>query len=240
VHTRPGVTERVLLLVPAHAKAAAILFAGGQGYVGVRDDGTIATPGNFLVRTRETFAREGIAVAILDVPSDRRAPPHLGAFRQTAQHVADVRAVIAWLRGETHLRVWLIGTSRGTQSVAYAATQLPPAAADAGGPDGIVLTSTILTGSNAHDRAVPDMPLARIAVPVLIVHHRADACALCPPAAVPSLVARLRGATRTEAMLVDGGTATGDACEAFAHHGFNGIEDSVVHAIAAWITQAAG
>ena len=33
----------------------------------------------------------------------------------------------------------------------------------------------------------------------------------------------------------DGGASVGDPYEAFAHHGYNGIESQVVSAIAAWI-----
>jgi pimeloyl-ACP methyl ester carboxylesterase len=235
VPTRPGVTERVLYLAPAAPKAAAILFAGGNGYVGIGDDGTLTNRGNFLVRTRAAFAERGIAVAVIDPPSDRARPPYLGGFRQSAQHVNDVRALIAWLRAEARAPVWLIGTSRGTQSAAYVATQLPSAAA--GGADGVVLTSTILAGSNAQDRPVPEMDLGRIAVPVLIVHHHDDGCALCPFADVPKLARALRVSPRTETIVVDGGTSTGDPCEAFAHHGFNGIEPRVVGTIADWIAR---
>jgi pimeloyl-ACP methyl ester carboxylesterase len=234
VPTRPGVTERVLYLSPAAPKAAALLFAGGNGYVGIGADGTLTNRGNFLVRTRAMFADRGIAVAVVDPPSDRARPPYLGGFRQSAEHVADVRALIAWLRTAAHVPVWLIGTSRGTQSAAYVATQLPTAAA--GGADGVVLTSTILVGSNAQDRPVTEMELGRIGVPVLVVHHRDDGCKLCPSADVPRLTRMLRAAPRTETIVVDGGTSTGDPCEAFAHHGFNGAEDHVVGTIAAWIT----
>lgn len=233
VPTRPGVTERVLLIVPPKPKVAAILFSGGHGNVGIATDGSIANAGNFLIRTRTQFARNGIAVAVLDVPSDRRMPPYLGGFRQTPEHLADVRAVIAWLRRETHLPVWLIATSRGTQSAAFVATQTPTAAA--GGPDGLVLTSTIFVGSNTRDRAVPQMPLGRIAVPVLVVHHERDACPLCPYAAVAPMMAQITASPRKHAVGVHGGTGVGDPCEALAYHGFNGIEPTVVRIISTWM-----
>lgn len=235
VPTRPGVTERVLYLAPAAPKAAAIFFAGGNGYVGIGSDGRLTNGGNFLVRTRAMFAERGIAVALVDPPSDRARPPYLGGFRQSAHHVADVRALIAWLRSEARVPVWLIGTSRGTQSAAYVATQLPTEAA--GGADGVVLTSTILVGSNAQDRPVTQMDLGRIAVPVLVVHHRDDGCALCPFADVPKVARALRASPRTETIAVDGGASTGDPCEAFAHHGFNGVEPRVVDAIAGWVAR---
>ena len=226
-------TQRFLYLSAASPKAVAILFTGGNGYVGIGADGSLAVGGNFLVRSRTQFVERGVAVAIVDPPSDRLRPPYLAGFRQTAQHVADIAAVIAWLRNETSLPVWLIGTSRGTQSAAFVATQLPSSAS--AGADGLVLTSTILVGANAQDRAVPQLGLARIAIPVLVVHHRQDACPLCPFADAAPLMRALTGSPRKELVPVDGGSTAGDPCEARAYHGFTGIESSVVHTIADWI-----
>ncbi len=42
-------------------------------------------------------------------------------------------------------------------------------------------------------------------------------------------------APRKELVTVNWGSNRGDPCEAFAYHGFNGIEDEVVGKIAAWI-----
>ena len=38
-------------------------------------------------------------------------------------------------------------------------------------------------------------------------------------------------------MVFEGGATRGDPCEAFAHHGYNGIEGDVIAKIAAWITR---
>ena len=107
-------------------------------------------------------------------------------FRQTSEHVSDIKATIAWARRELKLPVWLIGTSRGTQSVAYAATQLPLAE---GGPDGIVLTSSILF--DRRSRPVPSMALDHINVPVLVAHHRLDSCRACQFSDLPNLTRKL-------------------------------------------------
>jgi len=234
VPTRAGVTERILYLTPAQPKAAAILIPGGDGDIEIHPNGRVSFGGNFLVRSRDRFVQNGLAVAVLDAPSDRRSPPYLGGgFRQTPQHVDDLRAVIAWMRAETHLPVWLIGTSRGTQSAAYFATQVSQPRD--GGADGIVLTSTILVGANAQDRAVPQMPLANIDVPVLVVHHRSDGCRLCPFGDIARFMALLSTPPHSQLIAVDGGTDIGDPCEAQAYHGFNGIESGVVKLIADWI-----
>ena len=49
-----------------------VLFAGGAGRIGIEDDGTIRRDGNFLVRTRASFAARGFLVAVVDAPDDRR------------------------------------------------------------------------------------------------------------------------------------------------------------------------
>ena len=185
--SRPGVTQRILVITPEKPKAAVILFAGGDGGLTLDADGRIPKlGGNFLVRARQLFAEQGLTTVVIDAPSDRQSPPFLSGYRQTNGHVADVKAVIAWLRQQSKIPVWLIGTSRGTQSAAYVATQLPPAD---GGPDGIVLTSTVL--SDRRSRAVPEMALDRIRIPVLVTHHREDSCRVCRFSDVPQLMERL-------------------------------------------------
>jgi dienelactone hydrolase len=232
VSSRAGVTQRFLLLQPENAKASVILFAGGDGGLQMSPDGAMKSlRGNFLVRSRELFAAQGLAVAVIDAPSDRQGYPHLNNFRQTAEHVADVKAAITWLRQELKLPVWLVGTSRGTQSAAYVATQLSPAD---GGPDGIVLTSSILVDNRG--RPVPDMALDNIKVPVLVAHHVQDGCRHCLYTDVPKLTSKLGTVPRTALLTFDGGDNIGDPCEARAYHGYNGIEAGVVAKLAAWIT----
>ena len=230
IPTRPGVTQRLLVLSPPDPKAAVVLFAGGHGGLQLQADGAMKWgAGNFLVRTRALFADQGLVVAVVDAPSDRQTPPFLQGVRQRSEHAADIKAVIAWLRDTARVPVWLIGTSRGTQSVGFLATEL----AGAEGPDGIVLTSTILRDDKG--RAVPAMPLGRIHVPVLVVHHEQDGCALCAFADLPALTSKLAGVPRTRLLAFQGGQSKGDPCEAFAYHGFYGIEADVVQQTAAWL-----
>jgi dienelactone hydrolase len=233
IPTRPGVTQRILVVGPEKPKAAVILFAGGHGGLMLTPQGDMGWgKGNFLVRTRALFAQQGLLVAVLDAPSDRQAPPYLSGFRQTREHATDVKAVIAWLKKEARVPVWLVGTSRGTQSAASLATTLP---LGEGGPDGIVLTSSILT--DPKGRPVPDMPIDRIKVPVLVVHHKLDGCALCRYADINALMGRLTASPRKELLTFEGGTSKGDPCEAFSYHGYAGIESDVVAKIGAWVVK---
>jgi dienelactone hydrolase len=231
IPTRPGVTQRFVYLAPEGPKASVILFAGGHGGLQISRTGSFRWgEGNFLVRTRQLFEKNGLSVAVVDAPSDRQAAPFLGGFRQSPEHVKDITAVIAWLKQQVNVPVWLVGTSMGTLSAAFIATQIAPSD---GGPDGLVLTSTIL--SLDVGRPVPEMPLQKVVIPVLVVHHEKDGCKLCAYRDIPRLIDKLSSTPKKELMTFKGGEDRGDPCEAFSHHGFNGLEKGVVARIAEWI-----
>jgi len=230
IPTRTGITQRMLILSPPDPKAVVVLLPGGHGGLQIQSDGSMRWgQGNFVVRTRQLFANGGLAVAIIDAPSDRQSSPFLNRFRQKPEHAADIKAVIAWLRETVKVPVWLVGTSRGTQSVGYVATVLT----GPDGPDGIVLSSTILSADKG--RPVTVMPLEKVKIPVLVVHHEYDGCRFCSFSDVPTLMNKLVNAPRSQLLPFTGGVSKGDPCEAFAFHGFNGIEQNVIQQTTDWI-----
>jgi hypothetical protein len=79
------------------------------------------------------------------------------------------------------------------------------------------------------------MPLDRIRIPVLVVHHEQDGCRVCAYADVPALIAKLDAAPRKQLLAFNGGISQGDPCEAFAYHGYNGLERDVVQQTVAWM-----
>jgi hypothetical protein len=232
LQTRPGVTQRMIVLTPSEPKATVILFSGGDGGLAIQADGTLQRGnGNFLVRSRQLFADQGFMVEVVDAPSDRQGGTFLEGFRETSKHVTDIKAVIAWAREHAKVPVWLVGTSRGTQSAAYVATELT----GADGPDGLVLTSTILRDKKGVP--VTPMPLERLHIPVIVGHHRDDACPLCAYGFVPQLMDRLTNVPRKQLLTFSGGESRDAPCEAFSFHGFNGIETDVVNQLSAAILQ---
>lgn len=228
--TRPGVTVRMLVLQPAAPTSVAVLISGGAGQLGIYGNGSLRNEGNFLVRSRQAFVERGHAVVLLDVPSDRESLR--GVFRESAEHAADLGAAVAWARQRFGKPVWVIGTSRGTHSAANAAVALTGVSA----PDGIVLSATVLARGRMSEepRPVQEMDLASIRQPMLVVHHEQDPCRVCPPNLLPELMKKLRAA-RSQLITYTGGRSEGPPCEAFSHHGFNGIEERVVGDISAWI-----
>ena len=232
ISARPEVTERFELLTPQQPKAVIVSFTGGDGRVYWQ----YATPGNsksnFLERNRTLFAERGFVVASIAPPSDRTV---LTGFRETADHVQDIHALIVWLRQKFSLPVWLLGTSAGTMSVAYAAIELT----GSDGPDGIVLTSSVLNDSDDGTKTnlpLPDLAVDKIQVPVLVVHHEMDGCGICRPSVLPVLMRKLTSAPRKELWTVNGGQNIGDPCQPQSYHGFNGVDEKVINKVADWIS----
>jgi pimeloyl-ACP methyl ester carboxylesterase len=232
VPTRPAVTQAFLLERPARPPiASVVLFAGGNGLLNL-GAARRSLMGNFLLRTRSRFVAEGFLVAALDSPSDR--PRGLDGFRTSAAHAEDVGKVIAALREMAPVPVWLVGTSMGTVSAANAAARL---SAGSGGPDGLVLTSTVTREGRERRESIGDVRLGDVRVPTLIVHHRQDACRATPYADTPSLLRDLTQAPRREVMAFDGGDPPQSGpCDARSAHGYLGLETDVIAAVVRWIT----
>ncbi|MBC8337504.1 MAG: alpha/beta hydrolase [Alphaproteobacteria bacterium] len=237
IKPRSGVTLKMLADnpggAPGETRAIAVLFPGGSGKVNVKNDGTFkGTKGNFLTRSRKMFSGHGLVTVLFDAPSDHKDKEGLTFdYRMTEEHAGDIKLAMAKLR-ETFpgLPLWLVGTSRGTTSVGNAAANIKD-----GGPDGLVLTASVGTSSK-HGGNVLDYDLASITMPVLVAHHQEDGCSLTPVSGAKDIKAALSGSKSAELMIFEGGSSgSGRECGAKSHHGFLGIEQKVVDAIAAWI-----
>jgi hypothetical protein len=238
VNVRPGITMRYLAVSDTGPpKAAVILFAGGNGVLNLSPSGAISSnlEQNFLIRSRDKFARQGLFVVALDAASDNQSGMN-GNVRNSRQHAQDIEKILADVKKRTGVSVWLIGTSTGTMSTAGAAAHL---ARSASRPHGIVLTSTqTVLVAGLCGKTVYDASLAEIKGPVLIVSHRDDGCACSPGgvAAGAKLSSALSGADAKFHQMWEGGDPPRSApCNALSPHGYLGIEDKVVNSIADWI-----
>jgi pimeloyl-ACP methyl ester carboxylesterase len=229
--TRAGVTQSFLLIAPKQDKpsAAAVLFPGGNGAIRLRSEQSEIkfNGGNFLVRARLAFVDDGIAVAVMDAPSDESRGMD-DRFRLGEKHSADIAAVVAELKKRfDNVPVFLVGTSRGTISAAAAG------AAAGGSINGVVLTSSVYLAARAGP-GLSGFEFSSIKAPVLLVHHLEDSCFVTPYREAQ----KLAETRRYPLVSVKGGLpATSDACEAFSAHGYLGKEKETVQAIANWILQ---
>ncbi len=224
--TRTGIRVGYWLMVRPGATATVMLLPGGEGGIGYVK-GQEPRSKNFLVRSRDLFAAEGFNVAVVGKPSDKDDMDL--AFRASKEHVEDLRIVAERLRKELGAPVWLVGTSRGTVSAAAAAAVPdPPAIA------GIVLTSSVTY--SRFQPAVPALALMDIHVPVLVMHHKRDACKDCDPREAHMITDRLTNAPVKKLLLVDGGgNPSGPVCEPMHYHGYVGMEAEAVKLITDWI-----
>ena len=224
INTRPGVTQKFILIRPNNPKASVILFAGGHGILGLSSAYAMNwSNGNFLVRTRTEFAGNGLMVAVVDAPSDRRTPNSMVHFRTKKEHTVDMERVIAYLTEQASVPVWLVGTSRGTMSAASVAQRTREPIG------GLVLTSSM--------DMVADFPMFNINVPSLVVHHKNDRCGVTRPESAKSIADRLKQySPKVELIYFEGGwIPKSSPCNAKSQHGFYGIENEVIDAISKFI-----
>lgn len=270
--THPATTVAVEYLMTRANKltpkptVGVILMPGGNGVVSI--DHTTLQPGpalkdNFLVRNRGLFAQKGVMVALVDW-----APT--GALthdtRLSKGHADVISKLIENIRKDPTYgvsRLWLVGTSSSTFSVANTAANYPKQAVTGptlpptfpsvndGRPDGVVLTSTLTTIQKSGpttcmvtiDRVLPT--ISTINVPAYVVWNKTDLCGCSPgaPPAIPqSVVTKLGGDSVRypqrigQAYNGPGDLSVADQCTAKTAHGFLGIDDAVVTSIVQAVT----
>jgi hypothetical protein len=210
---------------------------------------------NFLVRSRDIFVNNGMAVAVVDAPNKRPLSPE--SERMTAAYKADIAALVSHIRRNPDLpptlKIWLVGTSSGAISVVNVAAAYPKSRSYPDAADGIVLTSSqVATHSPDAVSSVSctktiyqgNPPMSAINVSSYVVTSQAEACPCSKPShqTVLSVVngqlnALASAPTKGHAEIPDGGSKPGaDVCSGFHAHGFFNVEDRAVAAIIKWIT----
>jgi pimeloyl-ACP methyl ester carboxylesterase len=228
IPTREGVVVPTYWLKQDNAPATLILLSGGAGTIGTLDDSGWPGGRNFLIRSGKLFADQGFNIAMVARPSDVQGLDP--AFRTSTRHLEDMHKVLEFLRKQSDAPIWIVATSQSTISAAAVAI----AERDSRLLGGVVLTSSFTNFK--YNGAVPRQALEQINVPVLVMHHEKDACALCRPYEVPLILKGLKNSPIKKQIMVDGGSgATGDPCEAEHYHGFIGMEKEAVDTISGWI-----
>jgi len=136
----------------------------------------------------------------------------------TTQSEERVQALLDDIRMRfPNARIYLMGTSNGTGATMALAGYLSDRI------DGEIHSSSL--------RQIYDFDARKFRNRHLIVHHRDDLCRATPFSSAEHSHAKFG----TDFIAMEGGISVGDVCEAFAHHGYNGIERETVDAIKKWI-----
>jgi hypothetical protein len=237
-----AVTLDFLLLKPvaSTSKGVMVMFPGldGLNMFSVCNNGQVTLGLSFLVRTAPYFVQDGFDVVVLGVPSDHLSGGIGPTYRASSIDLKDINALLAYLNAQGLHPIYLVGTSNGTLSVAYLATQYTH-----GEVSKFVLTSTV-----AHDSPYFTNPpssggfdLAKVNVPVLFIHNKDDGCSVSPYQEASQLPPKLTAGQEVTFVTVQGGEPLSeqdsDPCEPLTYHGYYGIENDVVNAITNWLEQ---
>ncbi|MBV8032279.1 MAG: hypothetical protein JO035_12290 [Betaproteobacteria bacterium] len=228
IPTRPGVTESFFIANMGDVKpeAIALLYSGGYGSIRLRlEEGQPRfNEGNFLIRARREFIRNGIQPVLVDVPSDS-IQGVTDPYRRSDAQLADFRAVLAEVRKRLPgLPVFVATTSRSTLTAAHLARNVSPEELA-----GIVFSSSMVAPGRNWEN-IGSLDPAEVKVPVLFVHHHGDICQATPFSGAERLARPFALVT------VNGGfPPKSDPCEPFSAHGYYGKEAPTVDAIAGWM-----
>jgi hypothetical protein len=234
--TRPGVTQSFLLLEPTgESKGIILMFPGDEGVVTFeKTNGASAVKkerGGFTAneRTRVTYQRNGMVVALMAPPSDMQGGMDT-VFRSSEKHVTDVSVVINYLVKRYQKAPYLHGHCRSSFSPASIATKL-----ENKGISGIILSSPRSRGRHG---AVTDYTKDVINVPVLLVQHTNDPCKGTPYSGLYK-VRKFYGSSsqKVDVIIVSGGdtTQTGPGSCQNGAHSFRGLREETASAITNWI-----
>ena len=113
-------------------------------------------------------------------------------------HLTDIRIIAAWLEKEYGVPVWLVGSSRGTQSAASIAIKSHQPFA------GLVLISSMAHVPDTSE-PVPSMALDRITIPTLILAHGRDGCSYTPASGAALIADKLNNVSRRQVRILKAG-----------------------------------
>jgi hypothetical protein len=186
-------------------KYAVILMPGGNGRLGLP-----AADGPVGLKLSDNF-----------LIRSRRLfadPQFVAASTSATTTPGKIMAIVADLEGRYgKLKVYVIGTSRSTESTIALTKPLDGQVA------GFVHTSSVNAIASLDPRGLKSRHL--------IVAHDRDGCRVTRPANAQAS----HKSYGTDLIMMDGGKSVDDDCEAWAYHGYNGIEKETVDKIKAWI-----
>jgi hypothetical protein len=244
IDSRNHLIPAILLKPAGTPKGAVILFAGDNGRLDIQSDGTIRfLEQNFLVRARDLFVRAGYMTLVPDLARDMKEGDAdvVANYRGSQDYAVDVNQMVRYMRSQVVGKVWTIGTSRGTLSVAnYVARYWRPREHT---PDGQIYTSGFwkLSDEGLTIWSLAHHDARKLRLPTLLVEHEQDACPNTEPDDLDTFKTWLSGGGVVfSVMTFTGGkppAPESDPCGALSQHGFYGLDEQVVKRITGWIGQ---
>jgi hypothetical protein len=234
VFSKSPVIQRAILLKPSIPSDTALLFyRGWSGIANIKSEKDWKRNLNYLQNNTELFSQAGIALVVMDCPSDENsvAPGNTPLacnddYRSSLKHAEDVKKIIAMLKEKYGItQFYIMGHSYGTISSKWLAKNL-------GNEIQGSIHSAAMTHANARNRAygysVESFDMSALKAPVLNVHHSNDQCVHTPYSTVAAY-------SKSNLVTVKGGEGTGDVCGGTHLHSMGGREEDTSKAVIKWI-----
>jgi hypothetical protein len=234
VFSKSPVIQRAILLKPSIPSDTALLFyRGWSGIANIKSENDWKRNLNYLQNNTELFAQAGIALVVMDCPSDENsiAPGNTPLacnddYRSSLKHADDVKKIMATLNEKYGItKFYIMGHSYGTISSKWLAKNL-------GNEIQGSIHSAAMTHASPRNRAygysVESFDMSALKAPVLNVHHGNDQCIHTPYSTVSAY-------SKNNLVTVKGGEGTGDVCGGTHLHSMGGREEETSKAVIKWI-----
>jgi hypothetical protein len=234
VFSKSPVVQRAILLKPSIPSDTALMFyRGWSGIANIKTENDWKRNLNYLQNNTDPFAHAGIALVVMDCPSDenRIAPGNTPLacnddYRSSVKHADDVKKIMAVLKEKYGItQFYIMGHSYGTISSKWLAKNL---GTEIQGSIHSAAQTVASPRMRAYGYSAESFDMGSLKAPVLNIHHGDDQCIYTPYSTV-------LGYSKNNLITVKGGIPNGDVCGGGHYHSFEGREEGSSRAIIQWI-----
>jgi hypothetical protein len=234
VFIKSPVVQRAILLKSSIPSDTALLFyRGWSGIANIKTENDWKRNLNYLQNNTDLFAQAGIALVVMDCPSDENKVGSGNTplacnddYRSSIGHADDVRKIMAVLKEKYGItKFFIMGHSYGTISSKWLARNLGNEIQGS-----IHSAAKTLTGPHmrTYGYSVESFDMDSLKAPALNVHHGDDQCSYTPYSTVLAY-------SKNNLVTVKGGEGTGDVCGGRHLHSMGGREEPTSKAVIQWI-----
>jgi hypothetical protein len=210
-----------------------MFYRGWSGIANIKTENDWKRNLNYLQNNTDLFAQAGIALVVMDCPSDenRIAPGNTPLacnddYRSSVKHADDVKKIMAVLKEKYGItQFYIMGHSYGTISSKWIAKNL---GTEIQGSIHSAAQTVASPRMRAYGYSAESFDMGSLKAPVLNIHHGDDQCIYTPYSTVLSY-------SKNNLITVKGGIPNGDVCGGGHYHSFEGREEVSSKAIIQWI-----
>jgi hypothetical protein len=234
IFSKSPVVQRAILLKPSTSSDTALMFyRGWSGIANIKTENDWKRNLNYLQNNTDLFAQAGIALVVMDCPSDenRIAPGNTPLacnddYRSSVKHADDVKKIMAVLKEKYGItKFYIVGHSYGTISSKWLAKNLGN---EIMGSIHSAAQTVASPRMRAYGYSAESFDMGSLKAPVLNIHHGDDQCVYTPYSTVLAY-------SKNNLITVKGGIPNGDVCGGGHYHSFEGREEASSKALIQWI-----